>query len=136
MVKPHDEIDLMKAIDSFPKIFIYRRIVDFRKSIDGLAAVVVESEMSERPFSGALFVFMGRRRDRIKILYWDQTGFALWYKRLEKAKFAWPRQLQNQIEAGLPIYVVMTTEELRWLLSGVDVWKMKAHEKLNFENIS
>ena len=135
MVESDDEVDCMKAIDSFPKIFIYRKIVDFRKSIDGLASVV-ESEMSEKPFSGALFVFMGRRRDRIKILYWDQTGFALWYKRLEEAKFAWPRKLQNQIEAGLPIYVAMTTEELRWLLSGVDVWKMKPHEKLNFENIS
>lgn len=131
----------MRALSDFPKIFIYRKIVDFRKSIDGLSAVV-EREMGEKPFSGALFIFMGRRRDRIKILYWDQTGFAIWYKRLEEARFAWPRKLRypqsSDVDNDLDISVsiAMTPEELTWLLAGVDVWKIKRHEKLNFQNIS
>jgi transposase len=124
-----DAAHLMRAISTFPQIFVYRRIVDFRKSIDGLGAIVV-SELKQQPFSGALFVFMGRRRDRIKILYWDKTGFAIWYKRLEEARFAWPR---GEIATDV---VVMTEEQLEWLLSGVDVWKIKTHPILNFENIS
>jgi transposase len=119
----------MRALSTFPQIFVYRRIVDFRKSIDGLSAVVA-GDLSLKPFSGALFVFMGRRRDRIKILYWDKTGFAIWYKRLEEARFAWPRgEIENDV-------VVMTEEQLEWLLSGADVWKIRTHPVLNFENIS
>jgi transposase len=126
----------MRAASSFAEIFIYRRAVDFRKSIDGLSEIA-KSEMGKAPFSGALFVFMSRRRDRVKILYWDQTGFALWYKRLEEAKFAWPRKKKTDIDLLLDeIYVELTSEQLEWLLSGVDVWKIKPHARLEFENIS
>lgn len=119
----------MRALSTFPQIFVYRRFVDFRKSINGLSEIV-ESELKLKPFSGAMFVFMGRRKDRVKILYWDKTGFALWYKRLEEAKFAWPR---GELEAEV---VEMTSERLEWLLSGMDIWKIRTHSSLNFENIS
>ena len=126
----------MKAVSSFTEIFIYRRVVDFRKSIDGLSEIA-KSEMNKAPFSGALFVFMSRKRDRVKILYWDQTGFALWYKRLEEAKFAWPRKKRTDVDLFVDeIYVSLTSEQLQWLLSGVDVWKIKPHESLSYENIS
>ena len=118
----------MRAISTFPQVFVCRKFVDFRKAIDGLSAIV-ENELKLKPFSGALFVFMSRRRDRVKILYWDKTGFALWYKRLEEAKFSWPR---GPIETDV---VTMTTEQIEWLLSGVDVWKLKTHPVLNFEKI-
>ena len=49
------------------------------------------------PFSDALYVFCNRYRDRLKVLYWDQTGFCLWYKRLEKAKFKWPRKHADEV---------------------------------------
>ena len=93
-------------------------------------SAIAEGELKLEPFSGALIVFMSRRRDRVKILYWDKTGFALWYKRLEEAKFAWPR---GPIESDV---VTMTSEQLEWLLTGVDVWRMKTHEPLKFEKIS
>ena len=69
-------------------IFMYRDHVDFRKSIDGLSAIV-EMELQMNIFSGALFLFINRGRDKMKILYWSRNGFCLWYKRLEREKFAW-----------------------------------------------
>ena len=76
---------------NLPTVYLHRDVVDFRKSIDGLAAIV-EQQMDLDPFADALYVFCNRHRDRLKVLYWDQTGFCLWYKRLEKAKFKWPRK--------------------------------------------
>lgn len=69
------------------KAYVCAEAVDMRKSIDGLAALVV-SVFGVDPFCGQLFVFLSRRRDRVKILYWDRHGFALWYKRLERGRFA------------------------------------------------
>ncbi|WP_139310411.1 IS66 family insertion sequence element accessory protein TnpB, partial [Photobacterium proteolyticum] len=79
----------MKGLISPPAIYLYREFVDFRKSINGLAALV-ESETDLSLDSGALFLFTNKQRDKMKVLYWDNTGFALWYKRLEKDKFKWP----------------------------------------------
>lgn len=79
----------MKRMLSAPEIYLYRESVDFRKSINGLAAII-ESDTDLPLGSGALFLFTNKQRDKIKVLYWDKTGFALWYKRLEKAKYKWP----------------------------------------------
>ena len=79
----------MKMFMAVPDVYLHRQFVDFRKSINGLAALV-ESELALSAMSGALFVFCNKGRDKLKILYWDRTGFALWYKRLEKDKFKWP----------------------------------------------
>lgn len=76
----------MKHMLSAPEIYLYRESVDFRKSINGLAAII-ESDTDLPLGSGALFLFTNKQRDKIKVLYWDKTGFALWYKRLEKAKY-------------------------------------------------
>ena len=64
----------------FESIFLHRDTVDFRKSIDGLSTII-QDEMNLNPFGNYLFVFANRRRNKIKILYWDKTGHALWYKR-------------------------------------------------------
>ncbi|MFA0205039.1 IS66 family insertion sequence element accessory protein TnpB, partial [Vibrio breoganii] len=66
-----------------PEVYLYRESVDFRKSINGLAAII-ETDTDLPLGSGALFLFTNKQRDKIKVLYWDETGFALWYKRLEK----------------------------------------------------
>ena len=71
----------MKVFVEPADIYLYMDIVDFRKSINGLI-VVVEQDMNLNPFRDALFVFCNKKRDKVKILYWDKTGFALWYKRL------------------------------------------------------
>jgi transposase len=67
-------------------VYLHREGVDFRKSINGLVAIVGQ-EMNRSPFADALFVFCNRARDKLKIVYWDQTGFCLWYKRLEQERF-------------------------------------------------
>ena len=103
----------MRMFDDAGSIYLHRDVVDFRKSINGLM-VIVEQEMQISPFVPALFVFCNRNRDRLKVLYWDQTGFCLWYKRLEKEKFKWPRHHSAS---------TMTLSEVQWdwLLSGYDV---------------
>ena len=77
------------------------------------------------PFADALYVFCNRHRDRLKVLYWDQTGFCLWYKRLEKAKFKWPRKHADGV-------IRWDEREFNWLLEGFDVMRMQGHQKLHF----
>ena len=72
----------MIAIPSGASIFLCLAATDMRKSFDGLTGLV-RSEFCREPNDGSLFLFINRRRDRIKILYWEVGGFALWYKRLE-----------------------------------------------------
>lgn len=71
------------------QVFLCRVPVDFRKQIDGLAALV-ENELAMSPFADAVYVFINRYRTKMKILYWHRNGFCLWQKRLEKQRFAWP----------------------------------------------
>lgn len=115
----------MLKLDHFDQIYLHRPFVDFRKSINGLCGIIV-SEMDLDPFQNYLFIFMGKRRDRIKILYWDRTGFALWYKRLEKEKFSWPKNMEEQ-------KIILKIEELEWLLNGLNPWKMKPHQELKYK---
>lgn len=71
------------------RIFLGTRPVDCRRSFDGLAALV-RDVLRKDPLSGHLFVFRNRPGDRVKILFWDRSGFCLWYKRLEKGVFRFP----------------------------------------------
>lgn len=109
----------MKSVSSFNKIYLHRNPVDFRKSINGLSAIVQE-EMKLNPFDSALFIFCCARRRRIKILYWDRTGFALWLKRLEEDLFPWPKDLDEEI-------IEVTSKEIEWVLDGINIWKIKPH---------
>jgi transposase len=106
-------------------IYLHRDVVDFRKSINGLV-MIVEQEMALSPFAPALFAFCNRKRDRIKVLYWDRTGFCLWYKRLEKEKFKWPRRYPEEI-------MQLDDEQWRWLLSGYEII---GHTPLRYANCS
>lgn len=106
-------------------IYLHRDVVDFRKSINGLV-MIVEQEMALSPFAPALFAFCNRKRDRIKVLYWDRTGFCLWYKRLEKEKFKWPRRYSKEI-------MQLDDEQWQWLLSGYDII---GHTPLRYINCS
>jgi len=106
------------------KFFLATGVTDLRKSINGLSALV-EEEMSLSPFTGALFGFCNRRRDLIKLLYWDRNGFALWMKRLEKDRFPWPNAKDSRVD--------ITGRELRWLLDGLNLEK-RAFERLKYES--
>lgn len=93
-------------------IFIVCGYTDMRKSIDGLAAVV-EQNCKLDVFSKSLFLFCGKRCDRIKALLWEEDGFVMLYKKLSGGKYKWPR---NSNEAKL-----ITMQEFRWLLEGLSI---------------
>ena len=91
-------------------IYIAFGYTDMRKSIDGLAAIVKE-QFHLNPFSSSLFLFCGKRRDRIKVLLWEGDGFLLLYKRLENGNFQWPRT-EQEVKS-------ITWQEFRWLMEGL-----------------
>lgn len=103
----------MKMFQHVPTVYLYRHFVDFRKSINGLVAVA-EQQMQMDTLDNKVFVFCNKGRDKLKILYWDKTGFALWYKCLTRDKFKWPTQLD-----GEPF--ILSEQQLHWLLSGFDI---------------
>lgn len=99
------------------QVYLVTGYSDLRKGIDGLAETV-QGTLSADPYSKSLFLFCGRRRDRIKGLLWESDGFLLLYKRLENGVFRWPR---NASEARL-----LTEQEVRWLLEGLELDQPKA----------
>jgi len=103
---------------SFPPsvgIYLAAGVTDMRKSFDTLAQLAKDA-LQEDPLSGNLFVFCNRRRNRLKILVWDRSGFWLCAKRLEEGTFTWP-----EIREGFSPSVEMTSDELTLLLSGIDL---------------
>ncbi len=104
------------------KIFLATQPADMRKSFDGLKALV-EAFLGEDPLSGHLFVFRNRRGDRLKILYWDRDGLAIWSKRLEAGTFRFP-QAADQCRR-----VDVTPAELAMLLDGVDLSSVRRRKR-------
>ena len=100
---------------------------DLRKSIDGLAVIVQELFQLD-PFSQALFVFCNRKKDKLKILFWDHNGFWLYYRRLEKGLFDWPDPGSAQ---PLPI----TMRQLNWLLDGLPLNQQNAHPSVKAKKV-
>jgi len=94
------------------RIFLATNPVDMRRQIDGLAALVNEV-LSQDPFTGHVFVFRGRRADRVKVLVWDRNGFVLYYKRLEKGRFRFPEATSANRE--------LDSTALTLLLEGLDL---------------
>lgn len=96
------------------QVFLCAEATDMRKGFDTLAGLVRDTFRLD-PLSGQLFVFRSRRGDRLKLLYWDGDGWALWYKRLEEGRFRFP-----PVEAG-QTSLVISAGDLRMLLEGVDL---------------
>lgn len=118
----------MRALHQFPTIHVHKAPVDGRKQINGLATIV-QMEMKLDPFAEALFVFVSRRYDNVKLLYWNKSGFALWLYRLEQEKFRWPRKWTGDT-------ISLSSEQLGWLLDGYDIMRMKPHASLDFHPFS
>ena len=108
-------------------IYLHVEPVDFRQSINGLT-VLVQEAMELDVFSKSLFVFGNRSRNKIKILFWDKTGFCLFYKRLEKDKFKWPRK-GDAVQH-------LSSEQFDWLLRGLDISKLTPHSEKYFTSVS
>jgi transposase len=94
------------------RIYLARDEVDMRKGIDGLRALV-QSTLQKNPDEGHVFVFVGKARDKVKVLWWDKNGFALYLKRLERGRF--------QMPSSSSVSVQMDSTQLAMLLDGIDL---------------
>ena len=108
---------MLKEFASVTQVYLITGYTDLRRGIDGLAEVV-QGKLELDPYNTALFLFCGRRRDRIKGLLWEGDGFLLLYKRLDNGCFRWPR---NETEAKL-----LTEQEIRWLFECLELEQPKA----------
>jgi transposase len=109
------------------RIFLCTRHADLRKSFDGLAQLVREF-LGADPLSGHLFVFFNKRRDRLKLLYWDSDGYALWYKRLEQGTFAQPPADASRAQTG-DYGVLLRPAELAMLLEGIELDDLRRRKR-------
>ena len=116
-------------------IYLGQEPVDFRLGINGLSTMV-EATLKFDPFSRNLFCFVNRRRNQIKVLYWQRSGFCLWLKRLEEEKFKWPVHLPALERAtARPPVVTLTEEQFLWLLEGLDLKHLKPHRALEYRSV-
>lgn len=108
------------------EIYLCVEPVDFRKQAAGLATLVQDA-LALDPFSSQLFVFTNRRRSQCRILVWERAGFVLWSKRLEKARFPWPRRSDT--------VVTLSVRDLNLLLDGYDIWRFQPHPTLRYASM-
>ncbi len=104
----------MLPIFSNVRLFLYSTATDMRKSFDGLCGIINNS-LKKNPLSGDVYIFINRRKDRIKLLVWDRDGFWLFYKRLEKGVFQLPLNLNEHTS------VQLSQEDLLLILQGIDL---------------
>ena len=104
-------------------VYLANFVVDMRKSIDGLSLLVV-NHFARNPSDGSVYVFINRTCTKVKVLYFERNGFALWYKRLEQGRFKLPRFDGH-------VYT-LEASQLRWLLDGLDFMQLKGHPALSY----
>lgn len=140
-------------------IYLAQEPVDFRLGINGLSTLV-EATLRFDPFSRNLFCFTNKRRNQIKVLYWQRSGFCLWLKRLEEERFKWPvhlpplpREMASERASGTaserasgtaserasgttqsPV-VELTEDQFLWLLEGLDLKHLKPHRALEYRSV-
>lgn len=112
----------MLTIASQTRIFIALHATDMRKGFDGLSGLVSDT-LKQDTLSGALFLFVNRRRDRLKVLYWDGDGLAIWYRRLEQGTFQIPSS-NDQLNA-----IEIRSDEFTMLLRGIDLSSVKRRKR-------
>jgi len=113
-------------LPSHTRVYLAAGSTDMRKQINGLS-IMVADHLKMDPLSGHLFAFCNRRRNMIKVLYWDRNGFCLWHKRLEKHSFKWPANIADVCE--------IDNRQLGWLLDGLDVHQTRAHKALKYTTL-
>ncbi len=109
------------------RVFLCTLPTDMRKSFDSLAGLV-EQQLGQDPLAGDLFVFRSKRGDRLKLLYWDSDGLAIWYKRLEEGTFAFPAPDAQRTSVGAHGLLVRPAE-LAMLLDGIDLAGIKRRKR-------
>lgn len=103
----------MIGLPTGTRIWIAAGVTDMRRGMDGLAALV-QTALTENPFSGHVFIFRGRRGDLIKVLWWSGDGLCLFAKRLERGRFVWPQAARGSVS--------LSGAQLSMLLEGID-WR-------------
>jgi transposase len=121
----------MIALAPQVRVFLYRRPTDMRKSFHGLVALT-ESELKQDPLSGSLFVFLNRRRDRVKILYWGQSGFCIWYQQLEQGTYQFPSPTALDDQDTLEV----TRSQLSLILEGIDLTSVRQRRRFRLQRES
>lgn len=106
-------------------VYLCVQPMDMRKQIAGLSTFV-QGDLALDPFAAAIFGFVNRRRTQCRLLMWERNGFVLWTKKLERDKFFWPR------DDGI---VTLSTQQLNWLLDGLDLRRWQPHAPLHFESV-
>ena len=97
---------------------------DLRNNIDGLA-LMIERKFKLDPFSKSMFVFCNKKKDKIKILFWDKNGFWLYYRRLERGTFKWPQKEKSSLTLSV------TEQQLSWLMDGLSLKEPSAHKEIS-----
>ena len=120
------KVRYLRPAKQMPEIYLYRAPVDFRKQANGLA-LLVEQELGHNPFSGALYAFTNRQRNKIKCVMWEDNGFVMYYKALAEEKFKWPKPADELLS--------LTGEQINWLLDGYDISLFKGHKKLQYDSL-
>ena len=108
------------------RVFLCTLPTDMRKSFDSLAGLV-EQQLGQDPLAGDLFVFRSKRGDRLKLLYWDSDGLAIWYKRLEEGTFEFPQPEAQTVGVSIP------SSDLALILSGIDLASAKRRKRFKLE---
>ncbi len=119
----------MLALNPQVKIYLHTEPIDMRKSFDGLYGIIL-SDMKRDVREGGLFLFLNRRRNHMKITYWDTDGMVIWMKRLEKSCFQRPLRVVDGK------HVVIDTTELQAILSGIDLASLKRRKRYKAPNLS
>ena len=112
----------MLSLSAATRVFIAVGATDMRKGFDGLYGLV-KQHLNQDPLSGALFLFANRRRDRLKVLYWDGDGLAIWYKRLEQGTFQLPKSM------GTDTHIEIRSDEFTMLLRGIELESIKRRKR-------
>lgn len=118
----------MLSISRTTRVFLATEPTDMRKGFDGLFALV-ENVIREDPFSGHLFVFRNRRRDRLKVLWWDADGLAIFYKRLERGNYQFPTDSVVSKSGTTSSRCEIRSDELSLLLAGIDLGSVKRRRR-------
>lgn len=113
---------MLKDFSDVSHIYIACGYTDLRRGIDGLVSIIQQTFKLD-PFEDSIFLFCGRKPNRIKALYWDKNGFVILYKRLEEGRFQWPR---NDCEVQ-----DLTIQQLRLLMEGLSINQPKAHKAVS-----
>lgn len=115
----------MLSFQSQAPIYLYADVADMRKGFDGLLGLIEQAGMAdaEQALSGAWFVFRNRRNDRLKILYFDRDGLAIWYKRLEQGRFQWPTVKPGQATLSIE------ASDLQLILEGIDLDSVRRRKR-------